>query len=267
MQFPESHSKRIRRRGSILMVLAFLFGASLAPAALGAANAPLRYPNLFGTHEVRSDMGFSMFPRWASMLARHEKEKAAADLPCASATRQACRLQQWLRTLDGLRDKDKLAQIREVNRRLNAFPYVKDGARQSGGRNHWATLGEFLDHSGDCEDYAIAKFMSLRHIGFSNDDLRVVVLRDINLRLDHAVVVVYLDGQALVLDNQARDVVRAGNIRHYRPYYSINETTWWLHVPAAREPTQPRTTPTSAPAPVAQRAATTPTHLADTRLK
>ena len=44
-----------------------------------------------------------------------------------------------------------------------------------------------------------------------------------------AVLVVYVDGVAWLLDNQIRDVVRADTVRHYRAIYSVNETTWWLH--------------------------------------
>jgi predicted transglutaminase-like cysteine proteinase len=47
----------------------------------------------------------------------------------------------------------------------------------------------------------------------------------------HAVLAVYINGTIMILDNQARQVVRADSIRHYRPYYSINESSWWLHKP------------------------------------
>ena len=50
-------------------------------------------------------------------------------------------------------------------------------------------------------------------------------------RATHAVLVVYLDGEALILDNQVLQVVPADQIRHYQPYYSLNETSWWLHQP------------------------------------
>ncbi|MEE8547966.1 MAG: transglutaminase-like cysteine peptidase, partial [Alphaproteobacteria bacterium] len=80
-----------------------------------------------------------------------------------------------------------------------------------------------------CEDYAITKYMSLRTLGVPAEDMRIVVLQDMNLRLAHAVLVVYLNDEAFVLDNQIRWVVKETTIRHYRPYYSVNETHWWLH--------------------------------------
>lgn len=255
--------KNLGRPALILAVLALLAGSVLPSRAPQAAGQAVSHPEIFGSHEVRSDAGLSMFPRWSGMLTRYAKEKAAAALPCGSSTRQACGLQRWLRSLEDLRDMDKRAQIREVNRRLNARPYVHDDVRLWGVGNYWETPGEFLDRSGDCKDYAIAKFMALREIGFSNEDLRVVVLHDANLRADHAVLVVYLDAQALVLDNLARDIVPAASIRHYRPYYSINETTWWLHVPASGSASPPA--PASKPDLVSQRPADPPVRLADNR--
>ncbi len=35
----------------------------------------------------------------------------------------------------------------------------------------------------------------------------------------------------MVLDNQIADVTPAARIHRYVPYYSINRTGWWYHVP------------------------------------
>ena len=111
---------------------------------------------------------------------------------------------------------------------MNGVPYITD-IRNYGVDDYWATPKQFLYRDGDCEDYAIAKYMSLRALGFTPEELRVVVLQDLNLRIAHAVLVVYLDQQGLILDNQIKRVVDQEKIHHYSPYYSINETAWWLH--------------------------------------
>ncbi len=59
--------------------------------------------------------------------------------------------------------------------------------------------------------------------------LRLVVLRDTRQSLDHAVLVAYLDGEPMLLDNQIDAVVPTVAISHYQPYYSISEDGWWLH--------------------------------------
>ncbi|MBI3707639.1 MAG: transglutaminase-like cysteine peptidase, partial [Proteobacteria bacterium] len=96
---------------------------------------------------------------------------------------------------------------------------------------YWATPLQFFAKDGDCEDYAIAKFVSLKMLGFTNEQMRLVVLDDLNLQIPHAILVVYIGGRAFVLDNQIPKVVPAEVIHHYRPIYSINEDGWWLHRP------------------------------------
>lgn len=209
---------------------------SAAPPGPGPASEPSWAPALFGTRETRSAVSLTMFPRWKSMLARYDKEVATLEASCRGHASGTCRLQEWLQFLDTLRGTDRAGQVREVQRRINRERYVHDDQRLWGMSNYWETPGEFLDRGGDCKDYAVAKFMALRRLGFGNDDLRIFVVRDTRRRLDHAVLVVYLDGRALVLDNQQRDVVPASAVRHYRPYYSINETAWWAHLPATAEP-------------------------------
>jgi predicted transglutaminase-like cysteine proteinase len=63
----------------------------------------------------------------------------------------------------------------------------------------------------------------------NRDDMRIVVLNDLNLRIAHAVLAVYVSGKPYILDNQISKVVPASSIHHYQPVYSINENGWWLH--------------------------------------
>ena len=82
---------------------------------------------------------------------------------------------------------------------------------------------------------AIAKIMRSPNMprspiwDFAKEDMRIVVLQDLNLKVAHAVLVVYIDGKALVLDNQITKVVESKRIKHYKPIFSINEGAWWLH--------------------------------------
>ena len=191
------------------------------------AEAAQRHSGLFGTREVRAK-NLKPFPKWTGMLERYFDERALSSGPCESIQFNRCHLAEWKRILADLENKDRMTQIRGVNRYMNERRYIVDPVNW-GVRDYWATPGQFFDKRGDCEDYAITKSMALRALGFTNDSLRIVVLKDLNLRVAHAVLVVYLDGVAYVLDNQVKRVVRAEHIRHYKPYYSINEEHWWLH--------------------------------------
>ena len=112
--------------------------------------------------------------------------------------------------------------------RMNSARYIED-INNYGDTDYWATPGQFFDRSGDCEDYAIAKFMTLLELGFSNEQMRIAVVHDTNLNLIHAVLVVYVNDVGYLLDNQIEQVVQVDSVRHYRPYYSLNETRWWRH--------------------------------------
>jgi len=184
------------------------------------AVAAQSYPDLFGTRELHSE-NLTMFPKWRGMLDRYAAERRT----CQAGP---CKDYGWGALVDGERGKDLPTQLREINGAMNHRPYVSDLANWHV-QDYWATPLEFMARGGDCEDYAIAKYMALRELGFPVDDMRVVVLNDLNLGVAHAILVVYVKGTALVLDNRISTVIPADAIRHYRPVYSINEHGWWLH--------------------------------------
>jgi predicted transglutaminase-like cysteine proteinase len=94
---------------------------------------------------------------------------------------------------------------------------------------YWESPFEFMRYGGQCQDYAIAKYLLLRAAGVPADAMRMVVLRDAAISLDHAVLAVYVNGEPLLLDNLRGDIVPARNVSYYHPYYSINENGWWSH--------------------------------------
>jgi predicted transglutaminase-like cysteine proteinase len=61
--------------------------------------------------------------------------------------------------------------------------------------------------------------------------MRVVVVQDTNLRIPHAVMSIDRAGETLILDNQIEEVISDKHIYHYVPVYSINEKSWWMHLP------------------------------------
>jgi predicted transglutaminase-like cysteine proteinase len=130
--------------------------------------------------------------------------------------------------MNQLRGRDPMQQMQAVNQWMNRIRYVEDIVNY-GMVDYWATPLEFLAHDGDCEDFAIAKYISMRELGFPHSDMRILVLNDLNLRIPHAILIVYQSGRAYVLDNQIAQVVPTDIIRHYQPIFSINEEAWWLH--------------------------------------
>jgi predicted transglutaminase-like cysteine proteinase len=184
-------------------------------------SASLNASPLFGTAEFGSH-DLEMFPKWRHTLQAFEEEVKH----CRASQ---CDDREWQATIVGLRGKDLMTQLRETNLRMNEKRYIVDAVNWAMS-DYWATPFEFLRKGGgDCEDYAIAKYMVLRNIGIAADDMRVVVLKDVNLQAGHAVLAVYVKGTPYILDNRSSDVVPASSIHRYQPIYSINEHGWWLH--------------------------------------
>ena len=221
--FTRQRWKRAVRRTLVAVVL----GSALLFGFMPREAAPAVYPMLFGTKEIRST-DLRPFPKWTGLLDRYFKERDLPDGKCDSVKFNKCHLDEWKPLLAKIESEPKKRQIELINRQMNAAPYITD-IRNYGVDDYWATPKQFLYRDGDCEDYAIVKYMSLRALGFTPDDMRLVVLQDNNLRIAHAVLVTYIDGTAFVLDNQIKQLVEHSRIRHYSPYYSINETAWWLH--------------------------------------
>ncbi len=210
------------------IVAALLLGAWGGLVPLEAGSGP--YPKLFGTREINSQ-NLKAFPKWRGMLKRYFKTDQIPEGSCDARTFNQCHLEKWQAFLDSTRHlsaTSRRQQIGKINRYLNSIRYITD-IRNWNKEDYWATPQQFFIHDGDCEDYAISKYMSLRALGYTVEELRIVVVEDLNLKVGHAILVVYLGGEGYILDNQIRRVVEHSTIRHYKPYYSMNETSWWLH--------------------------------------
>lgn len=216
-----------KRAFSAVLAVFLISCAILQQSALAAYGASVTGPGLFGSREVRSSK-LSLFPKWRGALSRHFDEDRLAEAPCTATTFNRCHLREWKGFLASLRGAGPLAKIEAVNHYLNRRRYILD-PRNYGVPDYWATPNQFLSRNGDCEDYAIAKYFSLRALGIEAESMRIVVLQDLNLQIAHAILVVYVDNKTLVLDNQISTVVEAQAIHHYRAIYSINEQHWWLH--------------------------------------
>jgi predicted transglutaminase-like cysteine proteinase len=188
-------------------------------AATNGTALPPAAP-LFGTRELHST-NLTPFPKWRGTLDRFQGE--IKNCPADS-----CGAKKWEDLVAELRGKDLMTQLSTINREMNAKRYIIDPVNWNM-PDYWATPLQFMRKNGDCEDYAIAKYMALKELGVPVDEMRIVVLQDLNLRIAHAVLAVYVKGTPYVLDNQISSVVPASSIHHYQPVYSINENGWWLH--------------------------------------
>ena len=206
----------------------FFVAAMLSLPGQGAEATEQAQLSFLNSHEIRST-NIRVFAKWRAALKRYSEERVRERARTCKATfYKACHYKDWQKFLDEIRRDDKWDQLAAVNRYMNTRRYISD-SRNWGVQDYWATPGEFMARSGDCEDFAIAKYLSLRQLGWSDDELRVAVVRDLSLNVNHAVLIVYFDGRTWLLDNQIRQVVETESVRHYRPVFSINEKYWWRH--------------------------------------
>jgi predicted transglutaminase-like cysteine proteinase len=218
---------RLPKAAFVTAVMAGL-AAFLALSSAAPASAEAMRPSFLRSVEARST-NLGQFTRWNAVLSRSAEEAARVErADCRFAGTAACSYEEWLQFLHRLRRASKWEQLVAVNAYMNARTYVPDD-KNWGMKDHWATPGEFLARSGDCEDFAIAKFLSLKHLGWSDDELRIAAVKDRKLGVGHAVLVAYFGGKVWLLDNQLEHVTDLDTVRHYEPVYSINESHWWLH--------------------------------------
>jgi len=184
------------------------------------ASADLSKVGLFRTRELHS-ANLVPFPKWRDMLARFEQE-------ITDCTPDRCRLDEWRQLVASLQGQKPTTQLKLVNKAINQHRYVEDWANWDLA-DYWETPLQFLDRSGDCEDFAIAKYLALRAAGMSADNMRIVIVRDNARRRMHAVLAVYARGRAWILDSLYDAIVEPDAVDYYEPIYSINEQGWWLH--------------------------------------
>jgi predicted transglutaminase-like cysteine proteinase len=160
-----------------------------------------------------------------SVLARCRMDSEACASPAA---------RRFVAIIETARAREGRARIGEINRAINLAIRPMSDLAQHGVADVWSSpLATLTSGAGDCEDYAIAKFAALREIGFADDDLRLIVVRDLAAHEYHAVAAVRLDGQWLILDNRHMALVEA---RHatYEPLFSLRHQNAPVIVVAAK---------------------------------
>ncbi len=177
------------------------------------------YPAIYGTDEKRST-SMKAFTKWTGMFSRFDRQ-----LKQESSSRV---VREWQENLKGFQGQSIKAMANKVNDLVNEKRYITD-SKNWGKSDYWATPVEFLQRGGDCEDFAIMKYTALRSLGVPEERMRVAIVQDLQKNIPHAVLVVYTENGAYILDNQIKRLIDAERGSRYRPIYSINRQAWWLH--------------------------------------
>lgn len=120
--------------------------------------------------------------------------------------------------------------LRKVNEFYNQIPYLSDQEHWNL-EDYWATPVEFVaSFGGDCEDYAIAKYMTLKFAGVPVERLRITYVRAIRRGETHMVLAYYPtpDAEPWILDNLIGDIKKASARTDLVPVYSFNDDDLWM---------------------------------------
>lgn len=130
-------------------------------------------------------------------------------------------------------ERRKLAQVNDF---FNGVPYDSD-ANLWHQEDYWATPIEMLGIEGaDCEDYAIAKYFTLRELGVPAERLRITYVKALSLNQAHMVLAYYPtpDAEPMILDNLTDRISPAGERDDLVPVYGFNGESLWLAVTRTR---------------------------------
>lgn len=125
--------------------------------------------------------------------------------------------------MNNAKDHDERTKLTLVNDFFNQTPYVPD--RETYGiPDYWATRLELIGNDkGDCEDYVIAKYFTLRDLGVSPQKLYMTYVKLVTFKASHLVLSYYATPKSipLVLDNYNRNILPASQRNDLQPVYSF----------------------------------------------
>ncbi|MGF1792455.1 sulfate adenylyltransferase [Photobacterium profundum] len=167
----------------------------------------------------------------ASAIALTDKEsKQINTIMQFYGERAGKRVTAWRNIVNDNALQDIDTKLQEVNDFFNQLIFIDD-IKLWGKEDFWATPLEFLGvGAGDCEDFSIAKYFSLRELGVADNKLRLVYVKALKLNQFHMVVAYYPTPSSvpLLLDNLDGDIKPATKRPDLLPIYSFNASKLWL---------------------------------------
>ena len=209
-------------------LLAWMLSLVWPPTELMAGTLPspaYRADEPFGLATSAVTKG-GLLKKWLD--AEREVGQERLVLKSCEQDRASCRSQtalQFLAIVDGARSLKGRARLGVINRAINLKIRPMSDFALYGAEDVWSPpLATLAKGAGDCEDYAIAKFVALQEAGLAAVDLRIIVLRDGFRKEDHAVVAARLDGHWLILDNRHFLMAEDKRVRdYYQPMFLIDQ--------------------------------------------
>ncbi|MEJ1354175.1 MAG: transglutaminase-like cysteine peptidase [Candidatus Sedimenticola sp. (ex Thyasira tokunagai)] len=140
------------------------------------------------------------------------------------------RIADWQQLIQTKKTAITFEKLTSVNNFFNKLVFVDD-IDHWGEQDYWATPLETLQtNGGDCEDFTIAKFFTLKEMDVPEQAMRLMYVKSLTLNQPH-MVLTYHQGyemDPLVLDNLVNAIVPASQRQDLIPVYSFNIEGLWV---------------------------------------
>lgn len=178
----------------------------------------------FGMHAFRAPEGL-LWSKWRT-LNRDIKDEEATLQACSEqsddCTDAASKFQFLVSTAAKVEGRQRLER---VNQLVNvAVAYASDYALHGQADKWSAPLATLKLGRGDCEDYAILKYRVLSAAGVPASDMRIVLVRDTAVRIDHAVLAARAGDRWFILDNRKAGFYAETELPHYMPLFALDQS-------------------------------------------
>ena len=162
----------------------------------------------------------SLSANWDFTLILKNAESRYGELGPAKS-----RILAWSDLIQGSGELAESDKLRAVNSFFNQQLHFTDDIRTWRSNDYWATPVEALiKGAGDCEDYSIAKYFTLRRLGVPAEKLRITYVKALRQNQAHMVLTYYKSPTAdpLVLDNLIGEIRPASQRNDLLPVYAFN---------------------------------------------
>ena len=140
------------------------------------------------------------------------------------------RVADWHVLMREKRDVPEMEKLESVNSFFNKLVFVDD-LYHWGKEDYWATPQEMLiSNGGDCEDFATAKYFTLRNLAVPDEKMHLTYVKSLKLKQPHMVLSFYQEPTAepLVLDSLIDAILFASERTDLISIYSFNGQGYWL---------------------------------------
>jgi predicted transglutaminase-like cysteine proteinase len=198
-------------------ILTFAFVAT-AVTLLGvtAAVSSEEPGNPFGEKTVSALPGL-LVSNWDALRKKIQLDDLIVSSCIYDNADRCAAAKELMRVVNDARQYEGRAMIAHINRSINLLIRPSDG--------NWSSPLDILKSgSGDCKDYAIAKYAALLTAGIPAEQVRLIIVHKSGRREYHMVVGVFEGGQWLLLDNLTMMLVKDTDRRDYAPQFVFDRT-------------------------------------------